>query len=206
MAVANYQRAEGHFPPPYLPGPEGRPGHTWRILVLPYIEQDPLFRQYEFREPWDAPANAALADRMPRIYALHGDYRPGSRVTNYLALVGPNTVWRPGKPVTEKDVRDGPANTILVAENRGLDVQWMEPRDLDFATMEWTINSRRGISSKYEAPAVVMMDGSVRRLAPTIAPDVLRALATMDGGEAVSERDGTWQLLPDGRQRPVAHP
>jgi hypothetical protein len=82
----------------------------------------------------------------------------------------------------------------------------MSPWNLDFNTMDWAVNSPRGISSKYDAPAAVMLDGSVRRLSPAMSPDVLRALATMDGGETVSERDGTWQLLSDGRQRPVVHP
>ena len=205
MAVANYESAGGHFPRP-VQTTDGAPGHTWRVELLPYIEGDHLYTRYDFGAPWDGPTNAVLAGQMPKIYALHGDYKPGTTITNYLAVVGPNTVWRPGKPVTRKDVTDGTSHTILIPENRGLNVPWMSPWDLDFYTMDWTVNSPRGISSKYDAPAAVMLDGSVRRLSATIAPNVLRALATMDGGETVSERDGTWQLLPDGRQRPVVHP
>ena len=64
-----------------------------------------------------------------------------------------------------------------------MNVHWMEPRDLEFDTMDWTINSPNGISSKYDLPAAVFVDGSVRRLSKKFTPDALRALATIDGGE-----------------------
>jgi hypothetical protein len=206
LAVANYHDAEGHLPPAVRAPKDGGPGHTWRIQVLPYLSYDHLHRQYDVQTPWDAPTNSALAGQMPKLYALHGDHKPGLTTTNYLAVVGPNTLWRPGKPVTLKDVTDGTSNTILIPENRGLNVPWMSPWDLDFNTMDWTINSPSGISSKYDAPAAVMMDGSVRRLSPTITPAALRALATMDGGEPLAAQGGHWELLPDGRQRPVTNP
>src|SRR4249920_3403614 len=110
--------------------------HTWRMLILPCIEQDSLHKNYDFEKPWDELNNQRLADRMPKIYALHGDYEPGLTITNYLAIVGPNTVWRPTKPVTSKDVTDDSSNTILIVENRGMNVHWMEPCDLDFDTMD----------------------------------------------------------------------
>ena len=206
MAVANYNEVEGHFPPPYRAGEDGRPLQSWRVLILPYISQQDLYGAVVPDEPWDGPNNGPLAGRMPKLYALHGDYKPGATTTNYLAVVGPQTIWRPGQPVTAKDVTDGPTNTIVIPENRGMNVHWMEPRDLEFATMDWAINSPRGISSKYDAPAAVFLDGSVRRLNPAIRPEVLRALVTIDGGEQVSEHGGHWEFLPDGRNRPVTDP
>jgi len=206
LAVANYHEAESRFPPPHRTDGDGHPLQSWRILLLPYIEQHELYKAVDAGEPWDGPKNGRLAGRMPKRYALHGDYKPGTTTANYLAVVGANTAWRPDKPVTYKDVKDGPSNTLLIPENRGMDVHWMEPRDLDFATMDWAVNSPRGISSKYDAPAAVFLDGTVRRLRPTIAPEVLRALVTIDGGEQVSEQGGHWELLPDGRNRPVTNP
>jgi Protein of unknown function (DUF1559) len=206
LAVANYHDSDGHYPPPFRTDEGGHPLQSWRILVLPYIEQHELYKAVHPSESWDGPNNGQLAGRMPKLFALHGDYKPGMTTANYLPVVGPNTAWRPGRPVTQKDVKDGSSNTILIPENRGMNVPWMEPRDLDFATMDWSINSPRGMSSKYDAPAAVFLDGSVRRLGPTIVPDVLRALCTIDGGEPVSENGGHWELLTDGRNRPVADP
>jgi hypothetical protein len=206
LAVANYESAESRFPPPFVAGEDGRSMHSWRILLLPYIEQHDVYKAYDQSQPWDGSINAPLAGRMPRMYAHHGDYKPGSTITNYLVVVGSNTVWNPDKRVSAKDIKDGSATTLLIPENRGLNVHWMEPRDFDFARMDWTINSPKGISSKYDAPAAVMLDGSVRRLSPAISAEALRALITIDGGEEVVEQDGTWQLLPDGRKRPVTKP
>ena len=180
--------------------------HSWRVLILPYIEQQELYKEYRFDEPWDGPNNRQLAHRMPKIYALHGDHKPGRTITNYLAVVGPNTVWRPGKPMTVKDVKDGVSNTIMIAENRGRDVHWMEPRDLEFDNMDWTINSPNGISSKYDAPAAVFLDCSVRRLSPKLAPTALQALFTIDGHEPIGPDGESGEPMRDGRDRPVPNP
>lgn len=202
MAVANYHDANGRYPPPYVTGPDGRPWHSWRVLVLPYIEQSDLYNAYRFGEPWDGPNNRKLARRMPRLYALHGSDRPENTTANYLAVVGDETVWHGSKPVTSADVRDGLGETILLVENRGAGVCWMEPRDLSLADMELKLNSPAGVSSPYDDPAVVMLDGSLHRLRPGLKPMALRALLTVHGREALeSDGSGDWELLPDGRQR-----
>lgn len=178
--------------------------HSWRILILPYIEQNELYKDYNFDEPWDGPNNRKLATRMPRLFALHGEDRPDNVVTNYLAVVGPETMWRGGEGIPYSDVYDGTGNTILIVENVGAGVHWMEPRDLSFADMDFTINSAKGIKSRYLDPAVGMVDGSLFRLTPDVSPAALRAMFTIDGGEKVGhdEQNG-WHLLMDGRRRPV---
>ena len=206
MAVANYHDVEGHYPPPYIADKDGRPMHSWRVLILPYIEQQELYKEYRFDEPWDGPNNRQLAGRMPKMYALHGDYRPGTTTTNYVAIVGPRTVWRPDRRTKHEDVKDGAANTLLIAENRGHNIHWMEPRDLDFDGMDWSGNSPHGVSSKYDAPAAVFLDGSVRRLPRKLTPVGLQALVTIDGGEPVGPDGEFTEPLRDGRDRPVTNP
>jgi hypothetical protein len=207
LAVANYESTHGHLPPAYLADEVGRPMHSWRVLILPFIEQDNLYKQYDFSEPWDGPNNRQLAERMPRIYALHGDYYPGLTTTNYLAVVGPKTAWPGSSTVLRSDVTDGTSKTILLIENRGQGVHWMEPRDLEFETMSFDLNSPNGISSKYDDPAVVMLDGSVQRLHKHLKPQTLRALLTINGGEKLRGGFGDeWEVLPDGRLREEAQP
>lgn len=201
MAVANYQEQHGHYPPARLAGPDGRTLHSWRVLILPYIEQEPLFKRIDLAEPWDGPANRRLRAEMPRLFAFHGDYRPGLVVSNYLAVEGPETVWPGGAKVRPKDVTDGLSCTILLVENAGANVEWMEPRDLAFATMSFRVNDPAGVSSKYLDPAVVMLDGSLHRLTRELRPETLRALLTIRGGEDVRHETDGWVLLPDGRQR-----
>ena len=207
MAVANYHEAHGNYPPAYIVGPDGRPWHSWRVLILPFLEEDKLFKEYNFSEPWDGPNNRKLADRMPRTFAFTGARRPGNTTANYLAVVGPETVWPGAATVTTADITDASSQTILLVESQDTGIHWMEPRDLPFADMDFRINNPGSITSPYTDPAVVMLDCSVKRLLPGLQPDTLRALFTIRGGESLdSNSSGGWTLLPDGRQRQLRQP
>ena len=203
MAVANYHDANGHYPPAVTRGPDGKPWHSWRVLVLPYIEESALFKEYRFDEPWDGPNNRKLAGRMPKMFTFHGTEGQGRTVTSYLAVTGDGTVWPTTGTVTSADVTDGTGRTILLVENHGANVHWMEPRDLALDTVDLTIDAPGGVSSRYTRPAVLTADGAVFRLNPGLAPDVLRAFFTIRGGEPIRESEAGWTLLPDGRQREV---
>lgn len=90
----------------------------------------------------------------------------------------------------------------MLVENPGLNVHWMEPRDLDYGTMSFQVDSPQGVSSKYLAPAVVMLDDSLRKLEADLPEDVFRALLTINGDEPLAEQGDGWRILPDGRLRP----
>ncbi len=188
-------------------GPDGRPWHSWRVLILPFIEQDDLYKAYSFSEPWDGPNNRKLANQMPRIFAFAGTRQPGNSTANYLAVVGVETMWPGATTVATADITDASSQTILLVESQDTNIHWMEPRDLSFADMDFRINSPGSINSPYLDPAVVMLDCSVQKLHPGIQPDTLRALLTIRGGESLdSTGSGGWTLLPDGRQRPLRQP
>jgi hypothetical protein len=207
LAVANYNETHGHYPPAYVAGPDGRPWHSWRVLILPHIDQAELFKEYDFDEPWDGPKNRQLAGRMPKLYAFHGNEAPGNTTANYLAVVGLDTVWPGSSTVSSDTVSDGLGDTILLVENQGAGIHWMEPRDLSTADMGFAVNNRRGVSSKYADPAVAMLDGRIHQLHRDVSPETLRAMSTIRGGESFhSDGAGGWELLPDGRQRPVRQP
>lgn len=203
MAVATYADVHGHYPPPFVRGPDGQPWHSWRVLVLPYIEQDPLFKRYKMSEPWDGPHNRELAREMPRTYSLHGREQPNNLTTNYLAVMGTDTMWPPHGKRGPRDITGGTSNTVLIAENRGLLVHWMEPRDLVVETMSFEFNSPRGVSSWHDAPAVVLADATVMRLGPEYSPETLRAMVTIKGKAPL---DPAVKPIDDGRLRPVVNP
>jgi hypothetical protein len=200
LAVANYENANGHLPPACVLGPDGRPWHSWRVLILPYLEHDDVFKQYRFDEPWDGPNNRMLADRMPKIFRFSGD-PPNGPVTNYLAVVGPETAWPGESKRTLAEITDGPSRTALIVENRGANVHWMEPRDLPFDGFDVVLNRPNGLSSPYDAPANVTVDGTITRLHKTITPETIRALLTARGGEPLTDANGQWDVIPDGRIR-----
>ena len=155
MAVANYEETNGHYPPAYVLGPDGKPWHSWRVLILPYIEESKLSEQYRFDEPWDGPNNRRLAEQMPKTYRFHNRSAPGQSTTNYLAVVGANTMWPGAEGRKLADITDGTSNTVLIVENRGLGVNWMEPRDLEIETMPMEFNHPLGVSSWYKVPIIV---------------------------------------------------
>ena len=198
----NYHETFGCLPPAWVPDNNGRPMHSWRALLLPFIDEQQLHQQYRFDEPWDGPNNRRLLNRRPRTYALHDrNDQPGSG-TNYVVIVGPNTAWPGAVGRRFDEFSNGLGETILVAENVGADIAWSEPRDLALNSMSLDLSAHApdGISSGYEPSGVVMADGTLRQL-PTdeVSPDRLRQMLLIDGSTTTS---GSPSLqLDDGRNR-----
>jgi hypothetical protein len=93
LAVANYVEEHGHYPPAFLADENGKPMHSWRVLILPYIEERELYKQYKSDEPWDGPSNRKLASRMPRMFALHGEEQPGNETIGWNRATYASRTW-----------------------------------------------------------------------------------------------------------------
>jgi hypothetical protein len=175
--------------------------HSWRVLLLPYLDRNELYEQYDFSEPWDGPSNSRLLDQRPQTYGLHDrNDEPGS-LTNYLVVIGPETLWPGSSPADEPFG----SQKILIVENVGADVAWTEPRDLFLDTMSFDLaaSAPNGVSSRYLPAAVALGDGSIRKLPPErISPDELRALLTGHTGLNAALASPHLQLN-DGRERPL---
>ena len=201
MAVANYHDTYGRYPPAVTYDGDGRPAHSWRILILPYLEQRELFQAYSFDEPWNGPNNSKLATRMPQLFAFAGTYVSGkSTSTNFVAITGDETVWPRGTGMVQSDLGDGPSNTIQFAEYNGPAVHWMSPEDLKFESMSFVLGDPTGIDSQYLEPAVGMADGSVQRLRAEISSEELRAMCTANGHESELP-DSHTEEMEDARLR-----
>lgn len=191
LALLQYHDLNGSFPPAYIADEEGRPMHSWRVLLLPYLDQRNLYKQYRFDEPWDGPNNSKLHDIILKIYSCpsHPEKLPRTD-TSYVAVVGPQTMW-PGEKATKfSDLKDGSSKTIMLVEVHNSGIHWMEPRDLHVTQMPMTINPPRGqgISSGHAHGAHVgFADGSVRFLTDKTSQATLRAALTPSGGEQVPE-------------------
>ncbi len=164
LAMHDYHKVHGHFPPAHVLGPDGKPWHSWRVLLLGYTPEDALYRDYNFNEPWDGPNNSKLQARMPKFFACPSDpdnLKKGR--TNYFAVVGPDTAFPGAKPTKFDDITRSRADTILLVEAVGQDINWMEPRDLSFDNMSFHFDdpSIPSVSSKHRAANVVMVDGTI---------------------------------------------
>lgn len=194
LALHNYHDAFNSLPPPYVADAKGRPMHSWRVLILPFLGQEALYNEYRFHEPWDGPHNKLLADKGADLFRCPSDApenaTPAGPTTSYVAVIGPQTMWPGDRAVNFRDVTDGLSNTLLVVEARNSGIPWMEPRDFHVSQMAPTINSQsgQGISSNHVGGAHVLMgDGSARLLSDTLSLETIRALLTRDGGEVVGD-------------------
>ncbi len=186
LALSNYRTEYGCFPPAYVADRDGKPMHSWRVLILPMIEQAEIHAAYRFDEPWNGPNNSKLLDKMPQIF--HVCSEPASTsVTNVVVIAGAGTAF-PGSQSTRKEqFADGLNNTILLAEIANSDINWLEPRDLDVEQMSFRVNDplRPSIStSRRTGPYVVFADRITgHRLASSLSEKALRSLMTIAGGE-----------------------
>jgi hypothetical protein len=189
LAVANYHDAHGSFPPAYLADRDGKPMHSWRVLLLPFLEQKELYDAYNFSEPWDGPNNRQLTSRIGNIYRRSGLDSDSSQTTSFVAVVGRQTAWRGAEPTTRADLGDGMRQTLLVVEVPDGQFRWMEPKDLEFDRMSFRINdgSGRGPGSRLGGARVVSADTTVRTLPEGFDPETLKAMLTANGGEKVEE-------------------
>ena len=182
LAMHSYHDANGAMPPAAVCDKKGKPQLSWRVLVLPYIEQDELFKQFKLDEPWDSDHNKKLLAKMPAVYAMPGKTKPGGTDTYYRVFVGNGAGfdWLTGVKLTE--VNDGTSNTFLCV-TAATAVPWTKPDELEFdpekdmAKLVGTVVGGRA--------QVAMMDGSVRTLSKLPKKETLNALITRSGGEVV---------------------
>ena len=133
LAIHNYISAHKLlFPPAYTTDKAGKPLLSWRVLILPYLEQEALFKEFHLDEPWDSEHNRTLIAKMPATYRCPLENADTARQgkTRYLAPRGPSTIFRGAEPISLRDVTDGTSNTIMVLET-GDDqaVIWTKPDD-----------------------------------------------------------------------------
>ena len=76
IALHSYHDVYKTFPPAYIPDEDGKPMHSWRVLILPFIEQQALYEQYDFNEPWDGPNNSQLANVVISVYQCPSSPNP----------------------------------------------------------------------------------------------------------------------------------
>src|SRR5207245_1654957 len=94
LALHNYHLVFDYFPPAYLADASGKPIHSWRILILPYMESSSLYNNYNLSQPWNSPSNLKASNTRPNtIYVCPNHREPPSPFTSYVALVGPGMAF-----------------------------------------------------------------------------------------------------------------
>lgn len=180
LAMHNFADTYRAFPATAGLDDEGNPLISWRVAILPFIEEQELYERFRLDEPWDSEHNIQLLEEMPDVYKHPSrPTQPGHTV--YQAPVSDESLLRLTEPTRFADITDGTSNTIMILETAAdVAVPWTAPEDYEID--EDDPGANLFVNRITQA---VFGDGSVRVLAETIDANVLRALFTRAGGEVV---------------------
>jgi len=186
LAMHNYHDVYRALPPAYTTDENGTPLHSWRTLLLPFMEQQALYAQIHLNEPWNSAHNQQMANTVISLYCCPSEGLPSAN-TCYMAITGSGTMLEGATPVSFSDITDGTSNTIMVAEVHDSGTPWMAPMDLNLDSMRMAINGGpTEVRSRHPGGCnVAMGDGSVRFISQTVSPETLRALVTRNDGTVI---------------------
>jgi len=182
LAFHNFHQEHGHFPASAIRAPDGKPLLSWRVAILPYVEEEELYKLFHLDEPWDSPHNLTLLERLPAVFA-DASFKRFDGLTRFQVYVGPGTAFdRPDGAAVF--FRDGAAKTVLITEGEQR-VPWTKPIDLPFGPEVVLVRPHVRDLCTGKGSWVLSVDGEVHAVPVDCPEEVLRALITRNGGEEV---------------------
>ena len=185
LALHNYHDTFGAFPPACTVDSNGKPLHSWRTLLLPYLDQTELYKKIDLSKPWDDPTNAEAFKTTLYVFKCPSAQGP-QYLTDYLAVIAPQSCLRPLKSATLGEITDGASNTVVVIEApEDQSVPWMSPQDASVQSMlEWNGKSQLSHQGIIHA---LFADGAVRALPADLPVPARRAFTTTNGNDSTGE-------------------
>jgi prepilin-type processing-associated H-X9-DG protein len=178
LALISHHDVKGNFPAAGSTEKSGISRLSWRVHILPYLEQQELYSLFKLDEPWDSPHNRALIAKMPEVFKTAG---AAEGRTAYLGVAGAGTFFGDGtKGMKVSEIRDGMSNTLVVVEADPANaVEWTRPADWQFDPT----NPKTGLGER--RVNVLFADGSVQQLPPTFPVERLPSMVTAAGNDVV---------------------
>jgi hypothetical protein len=168
------------FPTATIIDPDSKTPHSWRVALLPYLDQKALYDRYRLNEPWDSEHNRKLIEEGARIYQVPQDGAEGQ--CGYFALVGPGTVFDPDKaPITVERIVDGTSMTMSIVEAKR-DIPWTKPEDIAYIQDQPLPEFGGYFPGGFDA---LFVDGSVHFLSDRVDQQLLGDIISIDGREPV---------------------
>jgi hypothetical protein len=182
LAMHNFHDSHNRFPAAVIRDEDGKSLLSWRVQLLPFLEEAPLFQEFHMDEPWDSPHNKALISRMPKSLLAPGS-KAGAGKTNYVGLRHAKGIFHDGEGTRMRDILDGTSNTIMAVEvNDEHAVIWTKPDDLDFNEKKphtGLVGLRTG------GFLAAFCDGAVSFIPETITAETLVRLVLRNDGQPV---------------------
>jgi hypothetical protein len=179
LAMHNYHSVYGKFPAAAVFDKDGKPLLSWRVLLLPFVEEGKLFKEFHLDEPWDSEHNKKLLGRMPKVYNVDAaELKPGE--TSFLVFTGKGTVFEGATGISIPEIVDGTSNTLMIVES-ARPVPWTKPEDLPYD--EAKPLPKLGLQAT--AFNGVFCDAKVHWFKAPVPENLLRAVITRNGHEPV---------------------
>ncbi|HVX63899.1 MAG TPA: DUF1559 domain-containing protein [Pirellulales bacterium] len=186
LAMHNYADVNKGFPAAASYDDQGQPLLSWRVHILPFIEQRPLYEAFHLDEPWDSEHNKMLIARMPAVYQ-NPNLALEAGQTSYVAVVGDDAAIQPKKPTTFADITDGTSNTLMAVEaDADHAVIWTKPDD-------WSPDADDPMAGLFRYPRGLLQalfaDGHVQPIQETVDAESFKAMLTRAAGDTVNFGD-----------------
>lgn len=185
VAMHNFHEIHKQFPAAASYNKDGKPLLSWRVHLLPFMQQTELYKQFHLDEPWDSPHNRTLISKMPSVFACPSTNLRAKNMTTYLVPVGKGTVFDGKAGKAFRDITDGTSNTIMIVDADPLHaVIWTKPDDLPFDPK----NPLAGLVSQHgNGFQAIFCDGSVRFISQNVDLKILQLLFTCADGKPVGK-------------------
>ncbi len=182
VALHNYHDVNGVLPAAAIVDKKGKPLLSWRVAILPYVEQDNLYKKFHLDEAWDSPHNKPLSQTRVKVFELpYIESKPG--ITHYRAFVGNGAVFDQIQGVKFSQISDGTSNTLMVVEAAD-GVPWAKPDEIEFDPAKPMLKHLR---FEKNVCNILMCDGSVRSVSNKLKEAVLTLLIQRDDGQPIPD-------------------
>ncbi len=182
LAFHNYHGTFNRLPPSAITDKEGEPLLSWRVAILPFVEEQGLYQKFHLDEPWDSEHNLPLSKELPAVYGSPNTRTPAGQ-TILQAVVGDDIGMKPLKETRFRDFLDGLSNSVMILQvDADAAVIWSKPEDLEIDMdnpLEHLGNAEMG------GFHVGMGDGAVKFISKNVDPELFKKMLTRAGGERV---------------------
>jgi hypothetical protein len=201
LALIEYENEKTHFPPVYQCDANGKPLFSWMVSLLPFFDYGSVHEQLKKEEPWNSPQNQSALKQLifASVACPSSNHTKKTGSTNYIAIIGPGTIWRKGGAVKLSELPNGGSHTVMLVEAADSDKHWAEPFALTVDEVLENMKTGRGVRISSGHPSgvhVLFANGKVDFLPAEMPLSLWRKI--LSGELSTKELDEIYSLIdPD---------